>query len=176
MTLSREGSFTFVVGGARSGKSSFAMRLGESMGSPRLYIATAEPLDAEMEERIRRHREERSGRWETVEERRDVAAGVERAAGYSVVLIDCLTLWLTNLLMDGLDDLAVVEEAEGLVEAIRGAGANVVAVSNEVGLGIVPPDPISRRFRDLSGTMNQMLSAAATEAYFVASGMPLKLK
>lgn len=172
----RDGSFTFVVGGARSGKSSFAMRLGESMGTPRLYIATAEPLDAEMEERIRRHRDERGARWDTIEASRNVAAGVERAADYGVVLIDCLTLWLTNLLTDGLSDRAVVEKVEGLVAALKGAGTNVIAVSNEVGLGIVPPDPLSRRFRDLSGTMNQMVSGAATEAYFVASGMPLKLK
>lgn len=175
-----DNAFTFVVGGARSGKSSFAMRLAESCGSPRLYIATAQSLDSEMEERIRRHREDRGGGWETIEEPREVSGSVMRAGraggGYRVVLIDCLTLWLTNLLMAGLDDPSVLSEVESLVSACRGSSARVIAVSNEVGLGLVPENPLSRRFRDLSGTMNQRMASAAAQAYFVASGIPLKMK
>lgn len=179
MPQNADNGFTFVVGGARSGKSSFALSLGESMGSPRLYIATARPLDSEMEERIRTHREERGGGWDTLEETVEVAAGVRRSVGeatYRVVLVDCLTLWLTNLLVSGLDDAAIKKEVDGLVEAFKGSSAKVIAVSNEVGLGIVPGDPLSRRFRDLSGTMNQRMAAAAKEAYFVASGIPIKMK
>lgn len=175
----RDNAFTFVVGGARSGKSSFALSLAGQAGSPRLYIATARPLDAEMEERIRAHREERGGGWETLEETTEVAAGVRRSgeeALYRVVLVDCLTLWLTNLLMAGLDDAAVKKEVDGLIDAFKGASAKVIAVSNEVGLGIVPGDPLSRRFRDLSGTMNQRMAAAATQAFFVASGIPIRMK
>lgn len=177
MTEDPDNSFTFVVGGARSGKSSFAMRLAESSGSPRLYIATAQSLDSEMEERIRRHREERGGGWETLEEPMEVSGSVMRAGGgCRVVLIDCLTLWLTNLLMAGLDDPSVESEVERLVSACKGSSAKVIAVSNEVGLGLVPENPLSRRFRDLSGTMNQRMAMAASEAWFVASGIPLKMK
>jgi adenosylcobinamide kinase/adenosylcobinamide-phosphate guanylyltransferase len=177
MTEDADNSFTFVVGGARSGKSSFAMTLAESCAPPRLYVATAQSLDSEMEERIRRHREERGDGWETLEEPMEVPGSVMRAGGgYRVVLIDCLTLWLTNLLMAGLDDPSVLSTVEGLISACRGSSAKVIAVSNEVGLGLVPENPLSRRFRDLSGTMNQKMAAAASEAWFVASGIPLKMK
>ena len=169
-------SFVFVVGGARSGKSSFAMKLAGSSGSPRLYIATAEALDGEMEGRIRKHREERGGGWETLEEPREVSGRIEEAKGYAVVLIDCLTLWLTNLLMAGLDDGAVAKEVDRFISACALSPSKIVAVSNEVGLGLVPDNPLSRRFRDLSGTMNRMVAGAATQAYFVASGIPLKMK
>jgi len=172
-----EPAFTFVVGGARSGKSTFALKLAESAGPVRLYVATAQALDAEMQERIRTHRADRGSGWDTLEEPTGVAAAVSRSAeNYPVVLIDCLTLWLSNLIASGLDDSGVLGEVDGLVAACAGAGAQVIAVSNEVGLGIVPGDPLSRRFRDLSGAMNQKMAEAASAVYFVASGMPLKMK
>lgn len=176
MPASADKSFVFVVGGARSGKSSFALKLAESSGSPMLYIATAEALDAEMEDRIRKHRQVRGSGWETVEEPMEVPGRITEAKGYGVVLIDCLTLWLTNLLMAGLDDGAVVKEVDRFISASALSPARIIAVSNEVGLGLVPDNPLSRRFRDLSGTMNRMVAGAASEAYFVASGIPVKMK
>lgn len=169
------GRLVFVTGGARSGKSGFALRLAESMDGPRRYIATARPLDDEMGERIRKHRKERGQEWETVEEPLDIAGKIALLSK-GVVLLDCVTLWLTNLIGEGHDDNRVVEEAKGLVSACRRAGASVIAVSNEVGLGIVPDNALARRFRDLSGTVNQELARAFDEVYFVASGIPLRMK
>lgn len=166
----------FVIGGARSGKSAFALKLAESIGGNRIYVATAEALDGEMEERIGRHRKERSASWETVEEPLDIAGRLSGASTGSVVLIDCLTLWVNNLVSSGLDDDKVVEEARRLSEAIKGARSSVIAVSNELGLGIVPENSLARRFRDLSGIVNREAAGACGEVYFVAAGIPLKMK
>lgn len=172
----RDKGFYFVIGGARSGKSSFALKLAESFAGPHLYLATAEPFDAEMEERIRRHREERGQGWDTLEEPKDIASKISGEPGYGVVLIDCLTLWLANLIASGTDDGGIEKGIDGLVGACKLSSSKIIAVSNEVGLGIVPDNPLSRRFRDLSGIMNRRMAEAAMEVYFVASGIPLKMK
>lgn len=166
----------FVMGGARSGKSAFALKLAESIGGKRIYVATAEALDGEMEERIGRHRKERGASWETVEEPLDIAGKLSGASTGSVVLIDCLTLWVNNLVSSGLDDGRVVEEALRLSEAIKGARSSVIAVSNELGLGIVPENSLARRFRDLSGIVNREVAQACEEVYFVAAGISLRMK
>ncbi|MBI5344215.1 MAG: bifunctional adenosylcobinamide kinase/adenosylcobinamide-phosphate guanylyltransferase [Deltaproteobacteria bacterium] len=167
--------FVFVVGGARSGKSAFALKLSDEVSGKKVYLATGVPIDAEMEERIKRHREERPLLWETVEERRDIRGGITAAAG-GVALIDCLTIWIANLMEDGLNDAGIVKEAEGLVSACRVSASSVVVVSNEVGCGIVPDNALARRFRDISGIVNQMFAEAAPEVWFVASGIPLRMK
>lgn len=164
-------AFVFVIGGARSGKSSFAVKLAERHGGRRTYIATAEALDHEMEERIRKHKDERGPFWETIEEPKDIVGNLDRGG---VVLIDCVTLWLSNLLGAGLDDGAVITEAKRLVKGF--AGKDVIAVSNELGLGIVPENKLARRFRDIAGKVNQILAEKADEVYFVAAGIPLKMK
>ncbi|MDP2688568.1 MAG: bifunctional adenosylcobinamide kinase/adenosylcobinamide-phosphate guanylyltransferase [Deltaproteobacteria bacterium] len=169
------GKFVFVIGGARSGKSSFALKLAASLPAPRRYLATALSRDAEMEERIRRHKDERGDGWETMEEPRDIKGRLEGLEG-GVALIDCLTLWLTNLIEAGLTDEGVEAEAKGLLSAVNRSGPDVIAVSNEVGLGIVPANALARRFRDLSGMVNRMAAEAASEVYFLAAGLPMRMK
>lgn len=167
--------FIFVMGGARSGKSSFALKLAEGFPAPRRYLATALALDEEMDERVRRHRDERGGNWETIEEPMDVRGRIAGLEG-GVALIDCLTLWLTNMVGAGLDDAGIEAQTRALIKTIGGASPAVVAVSNEVGLGIVPANALARRFRDLSGMVNRLAAEAAQEVYFLAAGLPMKMK
>lgn len=165
---------TLVLGGARSGKSAHAEALVESQPGPCLYLATAEPHDAEMAERIAAHRARRGTRWRTLEEPLELAAALaEGAPADGAVLVDCLTLWLSNLMAAGRDPAG---EARRLVAALPGVAAPVVFVSNEVGLGIVPDNPLARRFRDEAGRLNQAVAAAAGRVVFVAAGLPLVLK
>lgn len=172
-----------VTGGCRSGKSRFAQQMAEAAGLQRLYIATAPALDVEMEERIKRHRQERSQRnWSTCEEALDLVRAFGEHTGFDAVLCDCLTLWVNNLLYQaeqqgdtfGEDDMARL--AQAVVDAARQHSGTVIFVTNEVGLGIVPADAISRRFRDLAGRCNQVMAAAADEVYFVVSGIPMQIK
>jgi adenosylcobinamide kinase/adenosylcobinamide-phosphate guanylyltransferase len=172
-----------VTGGCRSGKSRFAQQLAEATGLQRLYIATAPVLDVEMGERIIRHRQERGQRnWSTCEETLDLVRAFGAHTGFDTVLCDCLTLWVNNLLyqseqkrnMLGEDDMARL--AQEVIDAARQYPGTVIFVTNEVGLGIVPADALSRRFRDMAGRCNQVMSAAADEVYFVVSGIPMKIK
>lgn len=163
---------TLVLGGARSGKSAYAERL--LAGGPALYLATGQPGDAEMAERIRRHRERRGPAWATVEEPLELAAALDRhARPERPVLVDCLTLWLSNLLLAGRDLDAA---RAGLVQALPGLAGPVVLVSNEVGLGIVPDNALARRFRDEAGRLHQEVAAIARRVVFVSAGLPLMLK
>ena len=165
-------SLTFLLGGARSGKSSLAVRLAGKSGAPVVFVATGEARDAEMAERIARHRAERPAGWETVEEPLALAAALAAAPGDSCVVVDCLSLWVANLLERG-------EEAE---EAAAGAAAvaaarpgATIAVSNEVGLGIVPATPLGRRYRDVLGRVNAIWADAAAETFLVVAGRRLRL-
>lgn len=173
--MTKDRRFIFILGGARSGKSSYALRLADTMPGPKVYLATAEALDPEMHERIKKHRQARSSNWETLEETIKAAARVEDMKE-GVVLLDCVTLLLTNLIAAGLDDGALAREVERLVSACRSSKASVIAVSNEVGLGIVPENALARRFRDIAGAANQRLAEKADEVVFVASGLPFRLK
>jgi adenosylcobinamide kinase/adenosylcobinamide-phosphate guanylyltransferase len=162
---------TLVLGGARSGKSAYAEGL---IGDRGLYLATAEAGDAEMAKRIREHRRRRGMGWQTVEEPLDLAGALDRHAGADrPVLVDCLTLWLSNLMAAGRD---VEAETQMLTGRLRTLAGSVVLVSNEVGLGIVPPTPLGRAFRDYAGRLNQRVAAAADRVIFVAAGLPLTLK
>jgi adenosylcobinamide kinase/adenosylcobinamide-phosphate guanylyltransferase len=172
--LSRGFRFALVLGGARSGKSALAERLVRETGGRRVYIATAEAWDGEMAERIARHRADRGDGWRTVDAPLDLPAALaaEAVAGQAV-LVDCLTLWLTNVMLAGRD----VEAAAAALEAAVSAAAGPVAmVSNEVGLGIVPDNALARRFRDAQGRLNQRLAARADLVVFVAAGLPMVLK
>ena len=162
---------TLILGGARSGKTSLALRRAEAGPGRPVMIATAEALDAEMAERIARHRAERGPDWRTVEAPLALAEALEGLAKDEIAVVDCLTLWLSNLMHAGRDPEA---ETLGLIKAL--AGREVILVSNEVGLGIVPEHPLGRRFRDAAGRMNQALAAAADNALFVVAGLPLVLK
>jgi adenosylcobinamide kinase / adenosylcobinamide-phosphate guanylyltransferase len=165
---------TLVLGGARSGKSRYAEELIEAYPGKFIYVATAEAGDAEMAERIERHRLRRVGRWTTVEVPLDlVAALCVHCRPGAAVLVDCLTLWLSNLLGDGRDP---ARESDALVTALPALGGPVVFVSNEVGHGIVPENALARRFRDHSGRLHQAVAAAAQSVAFVVAGLPLNLK
>lgn len=164
----------FILGGARSGKSRFAEELAGKSGGSLHYLATGRAWDDEMRERIVHHQVRRGGEWTTHEAPVDIAAVLEQLdAPENVVLIDCLTLWLTNLMMENAD----IEAAFAALEAaIVSARARLIFVSNEVGLGIVPENRMAREFRDHAGRLHQRIAAIAREVYFVAAGLPLKMK
>jgi adenosylcobinamide kinase/adenosylcobinamide-phosphate guanylyltransferase len=163
-----------VLGGARSGKSRYAETFVESVGAGAIYLATGEPRDAEMRDRIRRHRERRGARWTTLEEPLDIVARIaDEARAERPMLVDCLTLWLANLLEAGRD---VERESDGLVDALARRVGPTVLVANEVGLGIVPENGLARRFRDHAGRLNQAVAARADRVVFMAAGLPLTLK
>jgi adenosylcobinamide kinase/adenosylcobinamide-phosphate guanylyltransferase len=165
----------FITGGARSGKSSFAEKLASGLPGKQAYIATAQALDPEMAARIERHRTERGDRWDTFEEPLAVDELLRKLSSrYDVVLVDCLTLWLSNIMAHRNDDLARHQDA--LVSAITDFAGSCVLVSNEVGLGIVPDNPLARQFRDLAGMLNQRVAQVADEVYFTAAGIPMKIK
>ncbi|PRD45088.1 bifunctional adenosylcobinamide kinase/adenosylcobinamide-phosphate guanylyltransferase [Phyllobacterium phragmitis] len=168
------GKTTLVLGGARSGKSVFAERLVEQSGLEAVYIATGQAYDDEMIERIAAHKERRGSIWTTVEEPLDLTGVLAAHTGpQRAVLVDCLTLWLTNLMMAERD---IAAETARLGSAITELPGTVLFVSNEVGLGIVPDNRMAREFRDHAGRLNQAIAAAAHDVYFIAAGLPLKMK
>lgn len=165
---------TLVLGGARSGKSRFAETLAEAASPLRLYVATAQAWDDEMRARIDLHRARRGEGWETVDAPLDLVGAIrEHAQPARPVLVDCLTLWLTNLMIAARD---IDAESNSLVEALEEAAGPVILVSNEVGLGIVPENAMARAFRDHAGRLHQSIAAAADAVYFIAAGLPLKMK
>lgn len=173
MTLSSV-QILFVLGGARSGKSRYAQARAEAISERRIYIATAQAFDAEMEERIAMHQADRGEGWETVEAPFDLPdAIVAHAAPDRVVLVDCLTLWASNLLLADQDAEA---ETERLIKALGRAMGQVILVANEVGLGIVPDNALARRFRDIAGRINQATASAANECVVLFAGLPMVLK
>ena len=166
-----------VTGGARSGKSRLAEKLAESFGSPLCYVATGEARDPEMAERIAAHRARRGEEWQTIEEPRNLVESLRSADGsYQAVLVDCITLWISNLLLHYGTAEPVLDEVRTLVKTLAERKTPVIFVSNEVGMGIVPENALARTFRDLAGRANELLAAAADEVYVTFSGIPLKLK
>lgn len=164
------GDITLVLGGARSGKSAYAEQATLAAAGRPLYLATATPGDAEMAARIAAHRARRAADWDTVEAPLDLAAALP---SNRPVLIDCLTLWLSNLTAA---DRTIDDAVCGLLEALAHRPGPTVLVSNEIGLGLVPATPASREFRDAHGRMNQQVAARADRVFFVAAGLPLALK
>lgn len=164
-----------VLGGARSGKTGFAERLALRSGTRPAYLATAEALDGEMAERVASHQRSRQGRFATIEEPIELSGAIITASkNHDVILIDCLTLWITNLLMAGEDVAGLVDELVATLGDVT--QARVVLVSNEVGLGIVPDNALARNFRDLAGATHQRLAEICTDVYFVAAGLALTMK
>jgi adenosylcobinamide kinase/adenosylcobinamide-phosphate guanylyltransferase len=165
---------TLVLGGARSGKSHFAEQLARDSGLSRVYLATATAGDDEMQARIAHHRSQRGDGWRTVEEPLALTEALAReSATDRIVLVDCLTLWLSNLMHDGRDPAL---ETRRLAEWLHATPHLVLLVSNEVGLGLVPETPLGRDFRDAQGRLNQAIAAAVPNVAFVAAGLPLWLK
>lgn len=165
----------FILGGARSGKSAFAQRRALASGLSTVYVATAQAGDAEMAERIARHRAERSADWGLVEEPLALAAALEaHAAPNRCLLVDCLTLWLSNLLAAG--DERLDRETRDLLDSLPDLPGHILLVSNEVGQGIVPANPLARRFRDEAGRLHQAVASRCDRAVFVVAGLSLTLK
>ncbi|MES2066821.1 MAG: bifunctional adenosylcobinamide kinase/adenosylcobinamide-phosphate guanylyltransferase [Pseudomonadota bacterium] len=163
-----------ILGGARSGKSAFAQRQAEGLPGALLYVATAQALDGEMDDRIARHRAERGARWQTLEVPLALAEAIAaHSRPETVLLIDCLTLWASNLLFAEADLASAIDD---LTAAIAAAPGKILLVSNEVGLGIVPDNALARRFRDMAGTINQAIARTVDSVVFVAAGLPLVLK
>lgn len=201
--VTRHPSLVFITGGARSGKSAFSLGMANSIIHPwqggderavrKCYLATAQALDSEMEDRIARHKAERGNDWDCLEEPLRVAEKIEEVKGrYDVILFDCLTLWVSNIMhslsfpspiegfipgaVEGQGEGGIKEQINALISACKRSGSTVIIVSNEVGLGIVPDNRLARQFRDIAGTANQLFAKAADEAYFVVSGIPMRLK
>jgi adenosylcobinamide kinase/adenosylcobinamide-phosphate guanylyltransferase len=165
-----------VLGGARSGKSRFALDMGRGR-TPRAFVATAEPFDREMTERIMKHQQARGKGWKTIEVPTNIAGWLtETGSRYPSIVVDCITLWLNNLLRAQVRPAQVLTHVRKFLQAIRACPGQVIVVSNELGLGVVPGETGSRQFRDLSGRMNQLMAAEADEVYFLVSGLPLRLK
>jgi adenosylcobinamide kinase/adenosylcobinamide-phosphate guanylyltransferase len=187
--MKNKGRIVFVIGGARSGKSSFALNLANNCApakervregneiSPtpkKAYIATAQALDDEMKERIEKHKKERSSDWIIFEEPVNIAALVKDIQDkYDIILFDCLTLWLSNLMLNNLD---LEKEIDLFHCSLSAVHCPLFIVSNEVGMGIVPENELSRRFRDLSGYLNQKVAGIADEVYLMTAGIPIKIK
>lgn len=165
---------TLIIGGARSGKSRLAEDLAAERKGPLVYIATAEAWDEEMRQRIAEHKRRRDSRWRSIEAPLGVAEELQAVpVDTAAVLVDCLTLWLSNQMHAG-GDLAA--ETDSLLAALNGARCPVIVVSNEVGLGIVPENRLARSFRDHQGRLNQQVAAIADHVIFMAAGLPLVLK
>lgn len=167
---------TLILGGARSGKSSFAQSIAEQQWKSPLYLATAEVLDREMEERIHLHKTKRGSRWACLEEPVHLAQAIAKPhPGRDGILVDCLTLWLSNVLLKEGSAAVATRKAE-LLKTLTAPPMDIVLVSNEVGMGIVPDTELGREFRDLQGWLNQDVATVADTVVFVAAGLPLILK
>ncbi len=172
------GLFTFVTGGCRSGKSSHAQALAESLSTEnRLYVATLQPMDTEMERRVTDHQAQRDDSWYTIEEPYDIVRVIEEEQGRAeVILVDCITLWITNLFMAEQSEAEILAFVEDFASAASASPVPVITVSNEVGMGIVPENTLSRLFRDIQGAANQRIAARADTVIFTVSGIPLTVK
>jgi adenosylcobinamide kinase/adenosylcobinamide-phosphate guanylyltransferase len=172
-----------ITGGSRSGKSAFAQQMAEDISGDRLFIATCPHTDPEMDERIRRHVKDRQGRgWQSVEEPLHPEQVFTRCASGTTVLLDCLTLWVNNVMYDHeksnkkIDDDVMATLAEELAKAALTSSGTVIMVTGEVGLGIVPDNPLARRYRDLVGRCNQVIARCADRVYLVSCGIPIQIK
>lgn len=164
----------FITGGARSGKSRFAVAEASKIKSKKLYIATAQALDEEMKERIEKHKKHRGKDWDTHEEPLDIVDVIKKNKDeYSVMVVDCLTLWLSNLMHSNKD---TEQEIDCFVSSLSNINCTLFFVSNEVGMGIVPENELARKFRDIAGVLNQKIAAISDEVYLVTAGIPIKIK
>lgn len=184
------GKLILITGGARSGKSSFAEKMAADISERVLYIATAVPFDEEMQDRIKKHKESRPQNWDTYEGYKDIDVIIEDANSYGAILLDCVTVMLTNLMWEypGMDfdvpSLEVLARAEEyvrlefdkLLKAAQEYKGSLIMVTNELGSGLVPESPISRSFRDIAGRVNQQIAAHCHEVYLAVCGIPMKVK
>ena len=176
MSISLKKELVLVLGGTRSGKSLWALRYAEESYSSYLFLATARVLDEEMSERVKLHKESRGPNWNLLEEPVEIAEALrKKCRNLEAVLIDCLTVWLSNILLErGKEDIGIYQDR--LLKALAERKQAIIVVSNEVGMGIVPDYPLGREFRDLAGQLNQRIAALADRVIFMAAGLPLYLK
>ena len=169
---------TFVIGGCRSGKSSHALKIAEDIpGGRKIYIATCVPQDDEMRQRVAKHQRERRENWTTVEEPLLLPEAIlEHSSKADVVLVDCLTLWLSNLLMETNDDAQLEEKISRLIDALKKTTCPIILVSNEVGTGIVPENKLARHYRDVTGQANQAVAHCASKVVWMVAGIPVTVK
>jgi adenosylcobinamide kinase/adenosylcobinamide-phosphate guanylyltransferase len=177
------GQMILITGGSRSGKSSYAQNAAESLNSSRLFLATCPVIDEEMTGRIQKHQQERSGRgWDTIEEPVSLAAAIEKASAYETVLVDCLTLWINNLMYvfennhKSITESDISLECEKLIATSRAHAGTILFVTNEVGMGIVPENASARLYRDLVGRCNQIIAKACHRVVLLVSGQPIEIK
>lgn len=171
------GKITFILGGARSGKSNYALKTAKENGKKVAFIATCKPQDLEMEQRIRQHKKIRPAHWRTFENYKDISLLLEEiGAGFDSILIDCLTLLVSDFMLNGFKESAIKNEINKLLKVLGQINAQSIIVSNEVGLGIIPENKLAREFRDIAGRMNQIVADKADNLYFLVSGIPLKVK
>ncbi len=176
MPESPEKELVLVLGGARSGKSSWALRYAEERHDSCLFLATAEVLDEEMEQRVKLHKESRGSKWKLLEEPLAIAGALEtKCTGMDIVLIDCLTIWLSNVLLKIGEERATSYQ-DRLLSALAQRKQNLIVVANEVGMGIVPQYALGRKFRDFAGMLNQEIAALADKVVFLTAGLPVFLK
>ena len=168
-------SLTFITGGARSGKSRLAIQLASAAANPVTFIATGEAIDAEMTQRISRHQADRPSHWVTIEVPRELGAAVRSVPVDSTLIVDCLTLWVNNLMFAGLASDVILESADDLADAIATREALTIVVTNEVGSGIVPGTPIGREYQDVLGGVNSRISRGARTAYLAVAGRAISL-
>jgi adenosylcobinamide kinase/adenosylcobinamide-phosphate guanylyltransferase len=171
------GHLLLVTGGTRSGKSRYAMERASLWGPRVLYVATCQPADAEMQERVRRHQAERPAAWMTIEPGAQVLPAIQaQASDVDGILLDCLTLYVSNMLMSGSGELEVMQQVDALCVALRDVGRPAVVVTNEVGWGVVPETPLGRLFRDAAGRANQVAARHAQEVVMLVCGLPVVIK
>ena len=165
----------FITGGARSGKSDFAIKIAKKFNRRVAFIATCIPEDKEMLERIKIHKSNRPLDWETIEEPKNLIP-VLRKLKNKTVIIDCITLLVSNLLLSGISDEEILKDIKEIIKVLKRSNLKVIFVSNEVGAGIVPANKIARRFRDLAGRVNQIIAQNSDECYLLVAGIPVKIK
>lgn len=177
------GKIILITGGGRSGKSGHALKLGESLSGPRVFVATCPVLDDEMRDRIKKHRQERrKGVWRTIEEETDLIAALRRAKTARVVLVDCLTLWINNLLYAAeksrkkITERTIARQSRELITAAKKHSGTIIFVTNEIGMGIIPETPICRLYRDLAGRCNQVIATGSDSVVLMVAGQPLQIK
>lgn len=177
------GRIVFVTGGRRSGKSTYAQKLAESYDPPMLYIATCPVIDEEIKTRIENHKKEREGAgWDTKEETLDIAGVIREAGGYKTILVECLTLWINNVMFEAgkngeeVTELKISEMAREVLVECGKLDSTLIFVSNEVGLGIIPDNRLARDFSDIAGRVNQIIAREADQAVMMVSGLPIILK
>jgi len=169
---------TLVIGGCRSGKSNHALTLAAAFHiQPKTFVATCTAQDEEMRQRIQRHQKERGGQWRTLEVPLKIAAAITAHGGTAgIMLVDCLTLWISNMMMEGVDDRTILQQCQEVCELLKAPPCPIILVSNEVGTGIVPENEMARRYRDLAGWVNQQMAAACQNVIWMVAGIPVPIK